>query len=333
MTTTASIDPPPDAALVCPLCDYNLRGLTEPRCPECGFAFSWAELLDERRDRHRWLFEHGRRRNVRTFVSTYFRDALPRRFWRAVTPANRVHVGRLLVYWVLTAVLAVGLTGGAGPVVWVVGVARENLASRAAYWPVRGQPGLVQLRGTGAVIPTRRLDADWPAPWMAGFWSEVRRDLQGAYTMRGHYDGVPSQMTITAVVLAWPWLTLAALLVFQASMRRAKVNSAHVLRVAVYGCDFGLLCAAVLAGYHALLHWEPFYQWLVWDRVTLALLNASTFPVLAVAVTCWAATTYRVAIAYGRYLRFDRPARTVLAAQAMVLLAVVVAVLRWGQIT
>ena len=23
----------------CPLCLYNLRGLTEPRCPECGYQF------------------------------------------------------------------------------------------------------------------------------------------------------------------------------------------------------------------------------------------------------------------------------------------------------
>lgn len=23
----------------CPLCDYDLRGLTEPRCPECGYRF------------------------------------------------------------------------------------------------------------------------------------------------------------------------------------------------------------------------------------------------------------------------------------------------------
>lgn len=29
--------------LPCPRCRYNLRGLTEPRCPECGFSFSFAE--------------------------------------------------------------------------------------------------------------------------------------------------------------------------------------------------------------------------------------------------------------------------------------------------
>ena len=28
----------------CPRCTYNLRGLTTPRCPECGFEFSFEEL-------------------------------------------------------------------------------------------------------------------------------------------------------------------------------------------------------------------------------------------------------------------------------------------------
>src|SRR5206468_900133 len=30
--------------IICPLCEYNLRGLSEPRCPECGYRFQWAEL-------------------------------------------------------------------------------------------------------------------------------------------------------------------------------------------------------------------------------------------------------------------------------------------------
>jgi tRNA(Ile2) C34 agmatinyltransferase TiaS len=37
--------------LDCPLCGYSLRGLSgaaEPRCPECGYAFTWQALRGAR---------------------------------------------------------------------------------------------------------------------------------------------------------------------------------------------------------------------------------------------------------------------------------------------
>ncbi len=33
-----------DEGLRCPRCAYNLTGLAEPRCPECGAAFDWARV-------------------------------------------------------------------------------------------------------------------------------------------------------------------------------------------------------------------------------------------------------------------------------------------------
>jgi len=32
----------------CPRCEYNLRGLVEPRCPPCGFVFDPNQLLQDR---------------------------------------------------------------------------------------------------------------------------------------------------------------------------------------------------------------------------------------------------------------------------------------------
>ena len=42
---TAELD---DSGLRCPNCEYNLTGLAEPRCPECGTRFDWDQLrLDQ----------------------------------------------------------------------------------------------------------------------------------------------------------------------------------------------------------------------------------------------------------------------------------------------
>src|SRR3954452_19194332 len=56
--------------VLCPLCDYNLRGLAEARCPECGYRFVWAEILDPRTRVHPYLFENHPERNVWSFVRT-----------------------------------------------------------------------------------------------------------------------------------------------------------------------------------------------------------------------------------------------------------------------
>ncbi len=50
MTTKDSSKAPPsgqqglDEDVLCPECNYNLRGLTVPRCPECGLRFDWSEI-------------------------------------------------------------------------------------------------------------------------------------------------------------------------------------------------------------------------------------------------------------------------------------------------
>lgn len=109
---TAGSPAAPDWATItrdvtCPLCAYNLRGLVDPRCPECGYQFEWPAVLEPDRHRHPYLFEHHPRRNVRSFIQTLFRSPLsPANFWHTLDPAQEVRLGRLVLYWVLYATVA-----------------------------------------------------------------------------------------------------------------------------------------------------------------------------------------------------------------------------------
>ena len=323
--------------LTCPLCGYSLRGLTEPRCPECGFAFSWAELLDERRDRHPWLVEHARPgRRARAFVATYWRSAFPRRFWRSVTPANPVRLGRLLAYWavanaVLAGVLLVPL------VQLTIYLGRADLATRATYTPSPGQPGRyveppprfanvsgfnVFPRASGTVSAAQ-LDQIAPRVPSADFAVQVWTTWRETWDSR---NGTLSLVApAVAVALAWPWLSVAALTVFAASMRRAKVSPAHVLRTVVYSCDVGLLIvssAVVLYGL-PIVDGQPLAF-----RLPTGPLRYTAVPGVLTAIACTLVCGYRLAVAHARYLRVDRPGLTVVAAQTMVVLTVAVVLLR-----
>lgn len=92
----------------CVRCGYNLRGLTQPRCPECGLEFEWADLLDPTRRQHPYLFEHQAQHGP---IASYMRTALgslkPPRFWRTITIQQPCHGRRLWLY----ALIFVGLYG------------------------------------------------------------------------------------------------------------------------------------------------------------------------------------------------------------------------------
>ena len=62
----------------CPKCDYDLRGLTEPRCPECGEAFSLQEVAAyaEQRWLPQRLFRTLILATVPWFIAYIFVDAI-----------------------------------------------------------------------------------------------------------------------------------------------------------------------------------------------------------------------------------------------------------------
>jgi hypothetical protein len=116
----------------CPLCDYDLRGQTEPRCPECGYRFDWSDLTDPAKKVHPYLFEHHPRRNVWSFLRTFFGGLLPARFWSSLKPSQPSRPRRLVVYWLVTSLL-VPLGYAVMFAYTVVAYAPEHRGQRANY--------------------------------------------------------------------------------------------------------------------------------------------------------------------------------------------------------
>jgi hypothetical protein len=279
-TITPAPDAPPEWAtlakdLLCPLCGYNLRGLSEGRCPECGFIFTWRELLEAERNKHLYVFEHGTDRNFATFWKTYWWTCRPRKFWTDLNPAQPVSIPRLVIYWMI-CLCAV-----------IVGFYFSRAVEMTAV-DTRMRSG----------YPSAYATAWWPLPWEPAFWNHL-------FQLGWARQFMSAELGWMLTFLIWPFATLVSLMVFRFSMRKAKIRWTHLLRTVIYACDFGVLfCAALLTLLLCDLHYPT--GWLA----------------LAAAGFCSIVTTYRLTIAFNKYLRVHRPLETVLASQIISFLIV-----------
>lgn len=303
----------------CPLCDYNLRGLIESRCPECGYRFLWTEVLDPTRRRHRYLFEHHPQRNVWSFFKTLFGGLRPRRFWSSLYPTQPSRRRRLIGYALVTAApllfLCLGILGMGG-----YNYAQDIQQTRARFaanLAARSRdPAVAQLIGKHGSIQAY-VDTIMPRVLSAEFWSVVFRRTS-----------VTTRMLL--MLLIWPAATYVALLVFRISMRRARIKSIHVVRCIAYSFDAlfwpGVLWLAVLISLaiaspnhvETLLSGDFRWRRFLWNG-SLELYCAICFLYAALAVAL-ILSAYRLATAYRLYLRFDHPLATVLVSQLIVLL-------------
>ena len=291
MTTLFQSNNSPDWSQIghevfCPLCEYNLRGLREPRCPECGYRFGWPEVLDPRRAEHPYLYEHHP--DGRHWWRTLLGSWRPSTFFRSLHPTQKSRPSLLLVYWLLGIPrLAAACVLAAGGV----------LVSILAGWSSYAGYGLYRLTsgwsGVSAVISSRE--------WQSECWDYI----------------VPLDV---AVPILWAMLTIGSLFIFQISMRRVRIRSVHVVRCVLYSFDLVVpAIALVLASTPLFFFKTPAYP--RWPGMPFPpLVVFMLFPPLVMVVL----GPLRLWMAYKHYLRFDRPVATVLASQIIVLLALFV---------
>jgi hypothetical protein len=281
------------------MCDYDLRGQVEPRCPECGYRFVWDELRDPARRLHPYLFEHHPENNVGALLRTFAGGMRPRRFWRVLYPTQPSDPRRLVIYWAVIA--SVWLVACAAYFGWTIFlVDAQNRANRTVSVRWLGPNERAQIiQNYGSV--QRWLEISYPT--LPQF--RLLGYVWNSYWMR------PAMLTAFCIV-AWPWLTLAALMVFQVSMRRAKVKPIHVMRCVIYSADALVLLLLALAP--SLLSNVVRGRWGTLFLSGMFEIRLTGYALLFAATVI----TYRLWIAYRFYLRFEHALATVLASQVMV---------------
>ena len=98
-----------DSQVHCSICSYNLRGLTNPRCPECGYPFQWSELRPRSNSWIDRFFEYATHSFIRSFLFTWLRAFLPGRFYAKVTASHPIHKRRLIIILLLLILPAIPL--------------------------------------------------------------------------------------------------------------------------------------------------------------------------------------------------------------------------------
>ncbi len=295
--------------VLCPLCEYNLRGLPEPRCPECGYRFDWAEVLSPNRRPHEYLFEHHPERNWSRFWQTARGACRPKRFWTSLHPSQPSRPARLFLYWLIGAVL-VGLVN---PLYCVqeaalqAAAANRLRASQASvlYRNPSHRSNIVQFYGSTQAF----LDRRYPTESTLSYLSKMFGAGQAPWRLL--FLDFPLLLVVPAL---WSWLTAVAMMAFPISTRRGRLRRIHLVRCALYSFDPVMWAAFLLAGVFAGLFWAavigqqtfryPMVSWGIW-------------PIgLAILFGCW-----RLRAACAHYLRFSWPEATVLATQIIALLA------------
>jgi len=281
----------------CPLCEYDLRGLQEPRCPECGYSFHWEEILDRTRRRHKYLFEHHPEKSIRSFLATLVGGLFPWSFWRSLHPTQRPDLRRL---WKYRSV--------------ILGLAWLPLLALMVLW-----------------VP--RLTGGRRAPVMdVSFYQLAGRLFEGNPNYATVLIEPMLQTSLAKVVvlgtfllLALPTLTAIPLSIFQATMRQAKVEHHHVQRCIIYSFDIVVWPGLTIMALAISMLFVP-------PRIGRIEAYALAWALLLMFPVVWVGMGVRLAFSCRYYLRLRHALAVVVGCEMIVFLLVVFLMMFVGEL-
>jgi len=289
----------------CPLCDYDLRGLPQPRCPECGFeSVSWEVLREQVRTTHPYLFEHQSRRGTRAFVRTAAEGLRPVRFWTSVRPYHAIRPRRLLLYWMICSAIVLVPCVMSFAQGWIE-LSSQMSSLRARQTRFYQSPAMAAERQRlvqqfGSL--DRAMDYWVPAPPSWRFFANLVR----------YNIAITLLLAIAFAAIVWPWVIVLSLRLFRTTLRQARIRTWQLIRCAIYSADAVIwlvpLLLAMFAwtvnhpmpwrGMGASYDWRQLASWYV--------IGIFAFLVL---------TAVRLAIALRRYLQLRHAAATAVLVQ------------------
>ena len=231
------------AALSCPLCGYDLRGLPPGRCPECAHGFDPDDLRQAASLRHPYLFEYHARGFWWSVPATLAAACLPGRFWGRLRPAITVRPWRVVGYWLIVVAAVFACWPAVACYEFFSGGGRSRYATLRQVWAGAGQGIAVYEAGDAKLRAA--LDA---IPWANGDFVQSNRSSRRQWVWltvsksfgRG-FGWISAVWPVAAVVLAWGWAVLLTTGVFRVTLRQARITPGHVLRAALYAGDLAPL--------------------------------------------------------------------------------------------
>lgn len=282
---------PINAKPICPKCGYDQSGEiatwesscpVDGRCPECGLAFAWADVMDPARTALWWYVEHASSTLgiIKRSAGTLRRLALPWVFWRLVGFESAVRLKVLGVWAVMLMIgvhLLVSIPAGMG--FWHVASIRyygslgnlyQNAGFKGLLMPVINALGSPFI-DVGVSYRTGELTL------FSGFSSDG--------VMR---DAFLTTFPFIGMTLLW----MIVLLVMPTTRRRAKIRSAHVLRAGLISAMTIFFAFELSRGAHGLDMFasKGVFVGFAWERA----LTESMIPIMMIWVLVFWASAIRV---------------------------------------